>query len=137
MLDEMCRFMLDFTFIVSLQTSIPKSPPKRSDYKTPTDKFAMELGPPAMRSLPPPTAVMEDQPSNEKSTLEAVEMKVADVTSTSTSLSDDEESSEIPLRSADNVSPTASYWHAPLETVMLDILWVVSLFACAFQAFDV
>ena len=74
----------------------------------------MELGPPAMRSLPPPTTVTQDQPSNEKSTLETVEMEVADVTTvSSTSLSDNEESSEIALRSADNVSPTASYWHAP------------------------
>ena len=77
----------------------PKSPPKRSDYKVPTDKFVFELGSPPKGIVPPPTYgghnTGDKPPATPEADLEILE--------TSSNSSESEDSVEIPLKSDRNI----------------------------------
>ena len=87
----------------------PKSPPKRSDYKEPTDKFEIELGSPAKGVTPLHNSTIQENGAKKKSLSkpDVPPPNPADPASDlSTSTEDD--SSEIPLQSEENVSFNSS-----------------------------
>ena len=94
-----------------MQTKRPKSPPKRSDYKTPSDKFVMELGSPAKGVIPPPKckSVTGVQSASKRSgqKTKGSHLVVSSTSESSSSGSDDE---DVLLKTVDKVCLIPDYW---------------------------
>ena len=95
--------------VVSIQKKKAKLPPKRSDYKTPSDKFVMELGSPGKGVIPPAKSVAGNQSASKRSRQETKGPCVV-VSSSSDSASSSSDDEEILLKSVDKVCLIPGYW---------------------------
>ncbi len=92
-----------------VQAKVVKSPPKRSDYKTPNDKFIMEVGSPskgieapAATQSPPLHVAVSTKERPQPATTQTSDSENSESLNDSHLTSSDED--EVPLRSEGNVS---------------------------------
>ena len=95
--------------MVSIQKKKAKSLPKQSDYKTPSDKFVIELGSPGKGVIPPAKSVAGNQSAIKSSRQEAKGPHVI-VSSSSDSSSSSSDDEEIFLKSVDKLCLIPGYW---------------------------